>query len=401
VIDLPRFVRKGSALHWVGRLAVYTIAALLVARAATQWTNSGVGLLADAFILAIAVSGVNLITGYTGQLSLGHSAFFAIGAYTSLILTDGRIPTPFLDDDSWPPGLTIPAAAVVCFVIGALVGLPALRLRGIYLALVTLVFVEATRAMLKYDEFAGVTGGAAGIKGERYVPPEWTPFDGRADLNKWFLWLSLAFLILIGFGTSNLIRTRIGRAMVATRDNETAAAVMGVHLASVKTITFGLSGAITGIAGSLFGLKLGLVDPDVPFFGLIGAITFLVAMFVGGAAQSWGPVVGAVFYVFVTDFARGVGEDPDGSLLLGWLVGEDTKLNGLGGLIFGVLLILFARFAPLGAVGTYKHARAHVVQVVPVPPDLGDTAPRNAPAGAAPSGAQPAVDTSTDPDGPD
>ena len=99
------------------------------------------------------------------QLSIGHAAFFAIGAYTSLILTDGRIPTPFLDDDSWPPGLTIPAAAVVCFVIGALVGLPALRLRGIYLALVTLVFVEATRAMLKYEEFAGVTGGAAGIKG--------------------------------------------------------------------------------------------------------------------------------------------------------------------------------------------------------------------------------------------
>ena len=181
-------------------------------------------------------------------------------------------------------------------------------------------------------------------------------------------------LIVVSIGVSNLVRTRMGRAMEATRDNETAAAVMGVNLAGVKTITFGLSGAITGVAGSLFGLKLGLVDADVPLFGLFGAIAFLVAMFVGGAAQSWGPVIGGLFYVFVNDFARSVGEDPDGSILLGWFVDEGTQINGLGGLTFGVLLILFARFAPFGAVGTYKYARSKVVQVVPIPPDLDDGA---------------------------
>jgi len=373
-MNLPKRVPKGSPLHWAGRIAVYLLVTLFVLRAVTQWNNSGLGLLADAFIVAIAVSGVNLISGYTGQLSIGHSAFFAIGAYTSLILTDGRVSTPWLDDDVWTAGWTIPVAAVLCFVVGCLVGLPALRLSGIYLALVTLVFVEATRALLKYEEFAGVTGGATGIKGEKYLPPEWTPFDGRADLNKWFVWLSLAILIVVSIMVSNLVRTRVGRAMEATRDNETAAAVMGVNLAGVKTITFGLSGAITGVAGSLFGLKLGLVDADVPLFGLFGAIAFLVAMFVGGAAQSWGPVIGGLFYVFVNDFARSVGEDPDGSILLGWLVDEGTQINGLGGLTFGVLLILFARFAPFGAVGTYKYARSKVVQVTPIPPDLDDGA---------------------------
>ena len=106
--------------------------------ASSRWSNSKVGLLADGLIIAIAVTGVNLITGYTGQLSLGHSAFFVIGAYTSMLLTQGVI-----FDTTWSPGWTLPVAAVVCFAVGAVVGLPALRLKGIYLALTTLVFVEA------------------------------------------------------------------------------------------------------------------------------------------------------------------------------------------------------------------------------------------------------------------
>ena len=212
---------------------------------------------------------------------------------------------------------------------------------------------------------------------------------------------------------------------------------MGVNLAVIKTVVFGLSGAITGIGGALFGLKLGLVDADVPLFGLFGAITFLVAMVVGGAAQNWGPLVGAVFYVFVNEFARSVGERPKDfkwvftlfsivvvilALVLGvqwarrhrdqltnlssqsaaWVGGNflvgvltigglifvvnaaggvgDTKLDGLGGVIFGVLLILFARFAPYGAVGTFRLARSKVVQIVPKPP-AGSKAVARAPRG--------------------
>jgi branched-chain amino acid transport system permease protein len=364
-MDIPKRVVRGGWENWVGRIVLFGGVGLFMYRAVTEWSRSGLGLLTDALIIAIAVTGLNLITGYTGQLSLGHAGFFAIGAFVSAMLVTGRIWTPFVDGNVWTPGWTLPAAAVVCFLIGMVVGVPALRLKGIYLALVTLVFTEAVRAFFKYDEVAGVTGGATGIKGFSYLPPSWTGLDGRADLVKWFFWLSLAILIVVSVLAAGLVRSRIGRAMVAVRDNETAAAVMGVNLFTIKTVVFGLSGAIAGVAGSLYALKLTLVDADIPLFGLFGSVTLLVALVVGGAAQNWGPFVGAMFYVFVNDFARTVGEDPSGSILFRWIVDEGTKINGLGGVTFGVLLILFARFVPFGAVGTARMWRSKVVQVVP------------------------------------
>jgi len=364
-MDFPRRVVKGSWQNWLGRAVLFGGVGLFMFRAVNEWSRSGLGLLADAMIIAIAVTGLNLITGYTGQLSLGHAAFFAIGAFTSAMLVTGKVWTPFFTDNVWTPGWTMPAAAIVCFAIGMVVGIPALRLKGIYLALVTLVFTEAVRSVLKYDKFAGVTGGATGIKGYSYLPPSWTGLDGRADLVTWFFWLSLVILVVVSILSAGLLRSRIGRAMVAVRDNETAAAVMGVNLFSIKTLVFGLSGAIAGVAGSLYALKLTLVDADVPLFGLFGSVTLLVAMVVGGAAQNWGPFVGAMFYVFVNDFARSVGENPSGSFLLGWLVEPGTKINGLGGIIFGLMLILFARFVPFGAVGTMRMWRSKAVVVVP------------------------------------
>ncbi len=362
---LPLRYTRGSWQNWLGRAVLFGGLGLFMYRAVTEWSRSGLGLLTDALIIAIAVTGLNLITGYTGQLSLGHAAFFAIGAFTSAMLVTGKVWTPFLTDDIWTAGWTLPIAAIVCFLIGMVVGIPALRLKGIYLALVTLVFTEAVRAVLKYDRFAGVTGGATGIKGFGYLPPSWTGLDGRADLVTWFFWLSLVILTLVSILSAGLLRSRIGRAMVAVRDNETAAAVMGVNLFTTKTLVFGLSGAIAGVAGSLYALKLSLVDADVPLFGLFGSVTLLVALVVGGAAQNWGPFVGAMFYVFVNDFARSIGEDPSGSILLKWFVDPGTKINGLGGVTFGVLLILFARFVPFGAVGTMRLWRSKVVQVVP------------------------------------
>jgi branched-chain amino acid transport system permease protein len=385
-MSTPFTTSQNGGLHWLGRVLVFALPlAYLLVRVfgitgilGDGWSNSGLGLLADAFIIAIAVMGVNLITGYTGQLSIGHAAFFAIGAYVGLVLTQGRVSTPFFgSDDLWSPGWTIPVAAVLCFVVGCVVGLPALRLKGIYLALTTLVFVEAVRSTLKYEEFADVTGGATGIKGDKYTPPEYvfdvfglklpTGLDGRGDVNRWMIYVSLGLLLLIMLLVSGLMRSRIGRSMVATRDNELAAEVMGVNLSVVKTVVFGLSGAITGVGGALFGLKLGLVDSDVPLFGLFGAITFLVAMVVGGAAQTWGPIVGGVFYVFVNELARSVGENPSESIF-GFAFSEGTKLDGLGGVVFGVLLILCARFAPFGVVGFFRKLRGRLVRVVPKPP---------------------------------
>jgi branched-chain amino acid transport system permease protein len=378
---LPLRYTRGSWQNWLGRAVLFGGVGLFMYRAVTEWSRSGLGLLTDALIIAIAVTGLNLITGYTGQLSLGHAAFFAIGAFTSAMLVTGKVWTPFLADNIWTPGWTMPIAAIVCFLIGMVVGIPALRLKGIYLALVTLVFTEAVRAVLKYERFAGVTGGATGIKGFGYLPPSWTGLDGRADLVTWFFWLSLVILMVVSILSAGLLRSRIGRAMVAVRDNETAAAVMGVNLFTTKTLVFGLSGAIAGIAGSLYALKLSLVDADVPLFGLFGSVTLLVALVVGGAAQNWGPFVGAMFYVFVNDFARSIGEDPSGSILLKWFVDEGTKINGLGGVTFGVLLILFARFVPFGAVGTMRLWRSKVVQVVPRVPAVAGSGGEPSPAG--------------------
>jgi branched-chain amino acid transport system permease protein len=373
-MQIPLRFTKGSWQNWAGRLLLFGGVGLFMYRAATEWSRSGLGLLVDALTIAIAVTGLNLITGYTGQLSLGHAAFFAIGAYTSAMLVTGKVWSPFFTDNIWTPGWTMPAAAVICFLIGMVVGIPALRLKGIYLALVTLVFTEAVRALLRYEEFEGVTGAATGVKGLSYLPPTWTGLDGRADLVTWFFYLSLAILVVVSILSAGLLRSRIGRAMVAVRDNETAAAVMGVNLFTTKTLVFGLSGAIAGVAGSLYALKLTLVEPDVPLFGLFGSVTLLVALVVGGAAQNWGPFVGAMFYVFVNDFARSVGEDPANSAFFGWFVDSGTKINGLGGVTFGIMLILFARFVPFGAVGTMRLWRSKVVQVVPRQPALAGAA---------------------------
>lgn len=168
---LPYRVPQNSVWHWVGRILPWVLIAVWYLVRVRTWSPSGFGLLADAMIIAIAVMGQNLITGYTGQLSLGGAAFFAIGAYTGLMLTEGKVWTPFLEDNRWTAGWTLPVAAVVCFVVGVVVGLPALRLKGIYLALTTLVFVEAVLGLLRWSEVAGTTGGASGIKADRYTPP--------------------------------------------------------------------------------------------------------------------------------------------------------------------------------------------------------------------------------------
>ena len=134
-MNLPVRVVKGSWQNWLGRLVLFGGVGLFMFRAMNEWSRSGLGLLADALIIAIAVTGLNLITGYTGQLSLGHAAFFAIGAFTSAMLVTGKVWSPFFTDNVWSPGWTMPVAAVVCFLIGMVVGIPALRLKGIYLAL--------------------------------------------------------------------------------------------------------------------------------------------------------------------------------------------------------------------------------------------------------------------------
>jgi branched-chain amino acid transport system permease protein len=318
-------------------------------------TPSELGELTDIAVLALAAVALNLLIGFTGQISIGHSAFFGLGAYTLAIL---------VSDHGWTPGWTYPAAAVLCFVVGVLVGVPALRLKGLYLALVTLALAQIFPALVR--KFDDLTGGSAGIDGLSYDAPGWTGLEsGRRGRSEWMYWVALGTLALGYLLVRNLVKSRVGRAMIAVRDNPTAASVMGVHVAAVKTIVFGLSAALAGIAGCTFALRQTQTTPENLNFTILGSILFLVIMVVGGAGSLLGPILGAVVYYRVDQFSR---ELPDKTWLPEAVQDFLQGRPNLATLVFAVLLILLMFVAPFGLVGFAKRVGRRLVVVVPAIP---------------------------------
>jgi branched-chain amino acid transport system permease protein len=195
--------------------------------------------LTQLMIYAIAIIGLNLLTGINGQFSLGHSAFYAIGAYVTAIL---------MFHFNWPFYLTLPISALVCFIFGFLFGLPALRLEGVYLALATFALAVALPQFLKFDAIEHFTGGNQGLQ---LIKPS-VPFGWTMTKDKWLYYLTLIMLVASFYFTNNLIKSRSGRALQAIRDNPIAAQAMGINIARYKTLAFGVSAMITGLAGSHF-----------------------------------------------------------------------------------------------------------------------------------------------------
>jgi branched-chain amino acid transport system permease protein len=239
------------------------------------------------WVYAMVLLGLNLLTGYNGQISLGHGAFYALGAYTAAIMID-RWHTPY--------GWTIPAAGVLCFVVGFLFGIPALRLEGLHLALATFALALAVPQILKY--FDSWTGGSQGIVLSKPRPPVGLPLTR----DQWNYYLALAVLLVLLVLTSNLLRSRPGRAIVAIRDNPIAARAMGINAALYKSLTFGISASYTGIAGAIGGLAVAFVAPDS--FNVFLSITFLVGIVIGGLASVPGAIFGALFIQFVPNYAQ-------------------------------------------------------------------------------------------------
>ncbi len=266
-------------------------------------------------VFAIALLGLNLLTGYNGQISLGHGAFFALGGYVAAILMD-----------HWGVayGWTLPAAAVVCFVAGFLFGLPALRLEGLYLALATFALALATPQLLKY--FEHWTGGSQGIVLMKPAAPPGVPLSA----DQWLYYLALAVLLLAFFVGTNLLRGRVGRALLAIRDNPIAAQAMGINLPVVKSLTFGVSAAFTGLAGALSTVVVAYVAPDS--FGIFLSLTLLIGIVIGGLASVSGALYGAFFIQFVPTLAQDI------SKAAPWA-------------IFGAFLILFMFVMPTGIAG--------------------------------------------------
>jgi branched-chain amino acid transport system permease protein len=271
-------------------------------------------------VYAIVLLGLNILTGFNGQISLGHGAFFAIGAYTTAILIDKAI---------MPYWATIPFAGAICLIAGFLFGLPALRLEGLYLALATFALAVATPQLLKYKQFEPWTGGVQGINFAKPDPPPHVPLT--SDQWLYFFCLVIAVpLYVIGW---NLLRARTGRALVAIRDHPMAAGTMGIDTAFYKTATFGISAMYTGIAGALGALVTQFVAPDS--FPIFLSLSFLVGIVVGGIASIPGAMFGAVFIEFIPNLADAISDAAP------WA-------------IYGVFLIGFMYVMPEGVAGLLR-----------------------------------------------
>src|ERR1700691_5561566 len=268
--------------RWLGALALIALAIALP----FTLSNYHVFELTLVMIYAIAVLGLNILTGYNGQISLGHGSFFAVGAYTAAILMH-RYGVPY-----WA---TLPAAAFICFVLGVLFGLPALRSEVPYLPRVTLALAVATPQLLKY--FDTWTGGQQGLNLVKPLPP---PGLGL-DRDRWLYLVVLAVLLIAMRVAANVLHGRTGRALVAIRDHPIAAAAMGINTARYKTLAFGISTLFTGVAGALSAIVIGYVSPEG--YSLFLSVSFLVGSAVGGIATIGGALVGGFFIQFVPNLA--------------------------------------------------------------------------------------------------
>ena len=286
---------------------------------------------------AIAVLGLNLLTGYNGQFSLGHSAFYALGAYTTAIMID-RYDIAYY----W----TILPAGLICFIGGFLFGLPALRLDGLYLALATFALAVATPQLLRYEHFEEFTGGVQGL--DVFKPDSPVPW---LNADQWLYFFVLDIGILLIFGAWNLVRGRSGRAMIAIRDNPIAARTMGINTAAYKSLTFGMSGFYTGIAGALGAIVAEFVAPDSFTFFL--AVWFLVGMVVGGLASIPAAIVGGLFIVYGQNFSEEVVIN---------LFGDDPSKKALIWVFYGAILIFTVYVVPNGAAGLLRRLLAHIAR---------------------------------------
>jgi branched-chain amino acid transport system permease protein len=279
---------------------------------------------------SVAILGLNLVTGYNGQISLGQGAFYAVGAYVTAIMMD-KWDAPY-----WS---TLPVSAVVCAGVGFLLGLPALRLGGLYLALTTFALAVATPQILKYKALEDWTGGVQGIV---ILKPD-APFGLPLSADQWVYLFTLAVGVLIFVLAYNIVRGRIGRAMRAIRDHPIAAEAMGIDIAQFKTRSFAVSAMITGVAGSLGAIAVQFVSPDS--FGVALSISLFVGMVVGGGASIMGAVFGALFIQFVPNIADQVSKAAPGAIYGLILVGFMFLMPG------GIAAVVRRQFSRLPGFG--------------------------------------------------
>jgi branched-chain amino acid transport system permease protein len=318
---------SGGVRGWSARWTIMAVV-LIVAAAALPFlvSNYRVFQLTMVLIYAIALLGLNILTGYNGQISLGHGAFYAIGAYVTAVL---------MDHYSVPYWLCIPAAGAVCLLAGFLFGLPALRLEGVYLALATFALGVALPQLLKYKHLEEWTGGVQGITLIKPDPPIASLFGLKLNPDRWLYLFTLAVMVIMFVLGWNLLRGRVGRALIAIRDHPIAASTMGIDNALYKSLAFGVSAMFTGVAGALGAIAVAFVAPDS--FTIFLSISFVVGMVVGGLASITGAIWGALFIQFIPNVADQI------SKAAPWA-------------IYGALMIAFMYVMPTGIAGALRLA---------------------------------------------
>jgi branched-chain amino acid transport system permease protein len=277
-------------------------------------------------IYSIATVGLMLLTGYTGQISLGHAAFFAIGSYASAILTTKGV--PFI--------VAMPIAGVLAAMVGIVIGLPALRLTGLYLAIATMGFAFIVEEIL--IRWESLTRGNMGMYLE---PPSIGPLIFESERS--YYYLALVLVILTIFAAKNILRSPTGRAMIAIRDSEVAAQTMGISLAKYKTMAFAISAFFTGIAGCLYAFKMIFVNPES--YTILVSIEFLVMIIIGGLGSIHGAVFGTAFVILLPQIII---------MTKDYMPQYMRDQTGLEPALYGIMIILFILFEPLGIYGRWR-----------------------------------------------
>ncbi|MBV8130963.1 MAG: branched-chain amino acid ABC transporter permease [Alphaproteobacteria bacterium] len=317
--------RRASALPRPGARYLTIGAAVAVALVVPAVaTNFVIFQLTLVMVYGLAILGLNLLTGFNGQFSLGHSAFYGLGAYTAAILMDKADLAYY-----W----TLPCSGALCFFVGCAFGLPALRLQGLYLALATFALAAAMPQILKFQPLEALTGGVQGIVLIKPDPPGGLPLTP----DQWLYYFTLAVLLVMLAGATHLVHSRTGRALMAIRDHPIAAVAMGINTAVYKTLIFGLSAFYTGVAGALGAIAVQFVAPDS--FTFLLSISFLVGLIIGGIGSIPGSLVGGLFVLYVPNIA-------------------ERFSTGLAGAIYGVILLLVIYVMPSGAAGFARLALA-------------------------------------------
>jgi branched-chain amino acid transport system permease protein len=325
-----RLVKHGGQAFWYGLLGV----ALLLA----PWLLPEYLLAQLIFVLIYAVVGLGLmlLAGFTGQFSIGHAAFLGVGAYTQAVLAAA----------GWPFPLALACATVLSAIVGIVVGLPALRVKGIYLGIATLAFgFIVEEGMARWES---VTGGNAGL---HVKDPSF--FGWTLNTNVEFYFLCLAVTVLATLAILNLLRSPTGRAFVAIRDSEISAQSMGIHLARYKTMSFALSAGLAGLGGALYAHKIKFLSPEQ--FSIIQSIDLLLMVVVGGLGSVHGVFFGAIFLITMPQLIS-IGKD--------YLPESVGQSPGLQLVVYGVVLVAFVMFEPHGLYGRWLKIRTYL-QIFP------------------------------------